>query len=163
MTADSHESAMTAIISNVTAVLDDHVTHDSHPVNAVIFPWFTVFLGLIAYYGITRSFPHLPYTVAMFIIGVAMGAGSAYSTSSGSSDVLNLTESVNMWTPIDSHVLFLVFLPGLVFRDSYNLNVFQFLVGLPQSLVLAFPAVLTGTLLVGTCNLSPQRHASISR
>jgi len=44
-------------------------------------------------------------------------------------------------------VLLLVFLPGLVFRDSYNLNVYQFLVGLPQSLVLAFPAVLTGTLL----------------
>jgi len=141
MTADSHESAMAAIISNVTTVLDDHATHD-HPVYAVLFPWFTVFLGLVTYYGITRTFPHLPYTVAMFLIGIAMGVGSALSSFEDS-----LTGSVNMWTHIDSHVLFLVFLPGLVFRDSYHLNVHQFQVGLPQSLTLAFPAVLGGTLL----------------
>jgi len=117
-------------------------TTHNHQVWAVLFPWFTVFLGVVAYYGITRSFPHLPYTVAMFIIGVAMGSGS---TASDYAD--HISTSVNMWTHIDAEVLLLVFLPGLVFRDSYNLNVYQFTVGLPQSLVLAFPAVLTGTLL----------------
>jgi len=117
-------------------------TTHNHPVWAILFPWFTVFLGLVAYYGITRSLPHLPYTVAMFIIGIAMGAGSTLSDWGD-----HISNSVNMWTHIDAEVLLLVFLPGLVFRDSYNLNVYQFLVGLPQSLVLAFPAVLTGTLL----------------
>lgn len=58
-----------------------------------------------------------------------------------------VTESTAMWIGIDGEVLLLVFLPGLLFLDSYNTNVYLFKQAFSQLLVFAFPMSLCGTIL----------------
>lgn len=56
-----------------------------------------------------------------------------------------LNQSIQLWSYINSTVLLLVFLPGLIFRDAYSLDVYIFVIALVQCLVFAFPMVLAGT------------------
>jgi len=58
-----------------------------------------------------------------------------------------LAESISLWLGINGEVIILSFLPGLLFLDSYNINVYLFKKALSQLLVFAFPMVLTGTFL----------------
>ena len=53
--------------------------------------------------------------------------------------------SAQMWAAIDSEVLLLVFLPGLLFKDAYGMNVHLFRCGFFQCFNFAFPCVLIGT------------------
>ena len=55
--------------------------------------------------------------------------------------------TTRMWTNIDSEVLLLVFLPGLIFKDAMGLNVHLFQKAFTQCLIFAFPLVLLGTFL----------------
>jgi len=58
-----------------------------------------------------------------------------------------LAESISLWLGINGEVIILSFLPGLLFLDSYNINVYLFKKALSQLLVFAFPMVLSGTVL----------------
>lgn len=78
----------------------------------------------------------------MFLIGVLMGIGVVFV---GGKD--HISESLHLWINIDSEVLLLVFLPGLIFKDAHGLNVHLFRAALPQCLIFAFPMVLAGTAL----------------
>lgn len=111
---------------------DEEVEHAT----AVLFPWFAQILGIIVFFLLTRYFPVLPYTAIMFILGTIMGIGAAHS---GGED--QLTESIQQWTSIDSEVLLLIFLPGLVFRDAFGMNVHLFFKSFWQLLIMAFPMV----------------------
>jgi CPA1 family monovalent cation:H+ antiporter len=51
------------------------------------------------------------------------------------------------WIPIDSEVLLLVFLPGLVFKDAALLSDHLFQRSIGQCLIFAFPMGLAGTVL----------------
>jgi NhaP-type Na+/H+ or K+/H+ antiporter len=79
----------------------------------------------------------------MFFIGTVMGIGAELLDDS--EDQLN--ESIRLWIPIDSEVLLLVFLPGLIFKDSLGQNVHLFQKSIVQLLIFAFPLVLAGTVL----------------
>jgi len=59
----------------------------------------------------------------------------------------HVSETVTMWVSINSEVLLLVFLPGLIFKDAFGLDVFLFLYSFYQLLIFAFPLVLAGTVL----------------
>ena len=89
------------------------------------------------------SLPALPFTAVMFLIGTLMGIG--VQLLDNSSD--HLTMTTTMWVNIDSELLLLVFLPGLIFKDAYGMNVHLFRVGFTQCFIFAFPLVLIGTLL----------------
>ena len=58
-----------------------------------------------------------------------------------------LTQSILQWSSINSEVLLLVFLPGLILRDAFNVNFFLFGRIISQIIVLTFPMVLAGTCL----------------
>ena len=116
--------------------------HEPEPALAVLFPWFSEIMGIVIFYLLARFWKSLPYTAALFILGVAMGIGSHKL---GRTD--QLTESILMWSEIDSEVLLLVFLPGLIFRDAFSLNVHLFLEAISQISIFAFPMVLAGTTL----------------
>jgi NhaP-type Na+/H+ or K+/H+ antiporter len=58
-----------------------------------------------------------------------------------------LHESIDAWIKIDSEVLLLTFLPGLLYKDAASLNVHLFEVAFGQCLIFAFPMVLAGTTL----------------
>ena len=112
------------------------------PALAVIFPWFSEIVGVIVFFILSRYLRRLPYTAVLFIIGTFMGVGAHRLERTD-----QLTESILMWSGINSEVLLLVFLPGLIFRDAYSLNVHLFLESINQILVFAFPMVLAGTTL----------------
>ena len=67
-----------------------------------------------------------PYTGVMFIIGAILGWA-------GSNNICNaVTKSIHLWTGIDGEVILLVFLPGLLFLDSYNVDIHMFQKGFIQ-------------------------------
>ena len=116
--------------------------HEVHGHYAMLFPWFVMALGLVTFFLLTRYCHWFPYTASMFLLGIFMGVGVVSLPPSD-----QLSYSIKMWKNIDSETLLLAFLPGLLFRDAYCSNVFLFMKALPQSLLLAFPAVLLGTFL----------------
>lgn len=145
--------AAAAADDNTTSLIldgeDDHNGSEIHgeeeeegpePADAVLFPSFCVTIGIIVFYVLTRYVHVIPYTAIMFAIGTLMGIGSSLWESD---DHINTT--IRFWTEIDSEVLLLVFLPGLIFKDSIGLNVHLFRVSLGQSLIFAFPMVLAGS------------------
>lgn len=114
--------------------------HENSPYG-ILFPWFTVLVGIFAYYIISRFSHGVPYTAVMFIFGSLMGFLSLYTFDTA------IIESTRMWMGIDGEVILLVFLPGLLFLDSFNINVYLFRQALSQLLLFAFPMVLAGTTL----------------
>jgi len=129
-------------------VNDEGEGHDAEghaevpPAHAVLFPSFCLTIGIVVYYCLSRYLQALPYTAVMFLIGTFMGIGAALIETDH-----QLHESLQLWVQIDSEVLLLVFLPGLIFKDSIGLNVHLFRVALGQCLNFAFPMVLAGTAL----------------
>ena len=57
----------------------------------------------------------------------------------------HLHQSLSLFVNIDSEVLLLVFLPGLIFKDAFSQNVHLFAIALGQCIIFAFPMVLAGT------------------
>ena len=87
--------------------------------NAILFPWLTSLVGVIVYYVISRYAYGVPTTAVMFLIGAIMGY---FSLQHGNA----LAESISLWLGINGEVIILSFLPGLLFLDSYNINVYLF-------------------------------------
>jgi hypothetical protein len=138
------DNGQISTLEDNNATTDTIIEEEAEHADAVLFPSFCVTIGAVSYLLLTRIkiLSHLPYTATMFIIGALMGIGA---TLSSSTDVLH--ESVKMWTSIESEVLLLVFLPGLIFKDAVELNVHLFRVSLLQNLIFAFPLVLAGSAL----------------
>ena len=59
----------------------------------------------------------------MFILGIFMGVGSAILIDDADD---HLSQSLLQWSNINYEVLLLIFLPGLVFNDSFGLDVHLF-------------------------------------
>lgn len=137
-TTDSSNASTTT--SDAIDVFDEL---DTGPEQAVLFPSFTITIGLIVFWLLTRYLSVLPYTAVMFLLGTLMGLGT----------VLNenwddfLDQSLRQWVNINSRVLLLVFLPGLIYKDAFSQQVHIFSVALVQCLIFAFPMVLAGTAL----------------
>lgn len=117
--------------------------HGSHPYYAIIFPWFVVATGIFVYYIITRYCHFIPYTAILFLIGAVMGVAITVTDSND-----QLTQSIRMWENINSELLLLAFLPGLLFKDAYGLDFHLFTKAFVQILIMAFPMVLAGTCLM---------------
>lgn len=73
-------------------------------------------------------------------IGVALDSGNTN----------HLARTTRMWSNIDSEVLLLSFLPGLIFKDSFGLDVHLFRIGALQCFIFAFP--------VSTASHKPQAY-----
>lgn len=91
----------------------------------VLFPWFIQVIGVIAFFVITRYELVIPVQALMFLIGAACGSVSTirYNAIDPTSTLIvdeldQLSISILQWSKIDSAVLLLVFLPGLIFRDA---------------------------------------------
>jgi NhaP-type Na+/H+ or K+/H+ antiporter len=131
------------------------VLEDANPASAVLFPWMVQVIGVCCFFLLTRFEIPLPYAAVMFVIGIFMGLGSVASArrAENTESLDKLSTSILQWSNINSAVLLLVFLPGLIFRDAIEVNFNMFMASLPQILLLAFPMVLVGTILtalVGT-------------
>jgi hypothetical protein len=128
-------------ITAVTDLTDEEGGEEIEPVQAILFPWFAQALGIITFYILSRYAPWLPYTGVLFLLGTIAGIGTVSLTNDH-----DLAVSMNsFWIPINSEVLLLVFLPGLVFKDSASLSIHLFQKSVGQCLLFAFPMVLAGT------------------
>ena len=119
-----------------------------HPSHSVLFASFTLTLGVVVYYILSRYLHWLPYTAIMFLVGVIMGliASSEVLLFEGRKNFY-INNTIVMWQGIDSEVLLLVFLPGLIFKDALAQNPYLFVMGYFQLFIFAFPNVLAGTYL----------------
>ena len=102
------------------------------PVTEILFPWFANILGVISFFLLARYCHMFPYTAVMFILGTCMGVG--YARLGGQSQ---LHESLAIWESIDGERLLLIFLPGLLFKDSFCSNVHLMALAFSQCLVMA--------------------------
>ena len=102
---------------------DDIDDEKNNPVYAILFPFFTQTLAIIIYYLISRYIKVLPYTALVFLLGTIIG----YVTNNNQEN--DLAKSVNIWLGINGQVILLVFLPGLIFNDSFTINVHLFFQG----------------------------------
>lgn len=116
---------------------------DSSPVYAVIFPWVVEILGVVVFFLLKHYEIPVPYAACMFALGVLMGAGAVLTESAD-----QLSISIYQWSNINSDVLLLIFLPGLLVKDAIEVNINLFMVAAWQIFLLAYPAVLVGTILV---------------
>lgn len=125
---------------------------------AILYPVFVTILGILVFYLLTRYAHALPYTALIYLLGMVMGVGIAVRNIGGPGIMTSgqvkasdqLSESIFMWSNINAETLLLVFLPGLLFRDAYGLNVHLFARSLGQCLIMAFPMVLLGAVLLAT-------------
>lgn len=90
---------------------------------------------------ITRYFQSLPYTALVFILGTIIG----YLTTGEDEDAVS--NSAAIWLDINGQLILLIFLPGLIFLDSYTINVHLFFQAFWQLINFAFPMVLGGAAL----------------
>lgn len=134
---DGHDDTATTMHDTASGSTEHE---DIHPAHAVLFAPFSLTLGVVVFYLLTRYMQALPYTAVMFLLGTVMGIGVVVV---GGKD--HISESLHLWINIDSEVLLLVFLPGLIYKDAHGLNVHLFRIALPQCLLFAFPMVLAGT------------------
>lgn len=114
------------------------------PVDAILFPFFILALGIVSHWLLSRNLPWLPYTAVLFILGAFIGAGA---TRLDNSNFINKSVT-EFWLNIDSELLLVAFLPGLIYHDASGQNTHLFRVAFSQCAVFAFPMVLAGTTLV---------------
>lgn len=96
---------------------------------------------MFIYYILSRYLQCVPYEGIVFILGAAVGYDTTiYRTNA-------ITESASSWLGINGQMLLLIFLPGLIFLDSYTINVHLFFQSFWQLIIFAFPMVLGGTAL----------------
>jgi len=122
-------------------ISSEHGEGDHAISHVVLFPWFAQLIGIFAYWIISRYAHGIPYTAVLFITGAMMGYYSDHSYGNA------IVESMKQWLGINGEVIILTFLPGLLFLDSYNINVHLFIQSFWQLVVFAFPMVLGGTYL----------------
>ena len=109
----------------------------------LLFMFVALLLGTITQYVISRYAQWLPYTCAVLVIGVTLGALHARM------NLGELSGSIEMWEDIDAHLLLYAFLPALLFGDAMTLNTHVFHKAFSQCLLLAGPGVIIGTVLTG--------------
>jgi hypothetical protein len=99
----------------------------SDPSSSIVFPWVVECIGVVCFFLLKRFEIPLPYAAVMFVCGIAMGFGAVYTVSKAEEEetwhqIDKLTVSIAQWSNIDSAVLLLVFLPGLIFRDAIEVG-----------------------------------------
>lgn len=143
MVSKSELLVIAACLASSAAEDESQDEESPEPAYAVLFPCWTLMVGVVAFYVLSRYARALPYTAVMFLLGAIMGITAELGNFQD-----HIGESIRLWTQIDHEVLLLVFLPGLLFRDAMSQNIHLFVSSISQVLIFAFPMVLAGTALV---------------
>lgn len=118
----------------------DETSHHGEPVDALLFPFFALGLGVIAYCLLTRFLPFIPYTAVMFLLGTCIGLGTTRLDHNKDDSLVNISVT-NFWLEINSELLLVSFLPALIYHDALNLDVHLFQKAFWQCVIMAFPLV----------------------
>ncbi|GLT41157.1 hypothetical protein SLA2020_152420 [Shorea laevis] len=115
----------------------------SDPVDAVIFVGLSLVLGITCRHVLGGT--KFPYTVALLIIGMALGF-LEYGTNH---KLGKIGDGIRLWAEIDADLLLAVFLPALLFESAFSMEVHQIKRCMAQMLLLAGPGVLISTFCLG--------------
>jgi len=121
------------------AAHDGH--HNNHAYNALLFLF--VMLAIGAFCRTVLAGTKVPYTVALMLIGLAIG-GVSYAC-----DLGYLSNSIDQWQSIDPHLLLFAFLPGLIFESAFSLEWHTLRKCISQVTLLATVGVVIGQVLIG--------------
>ena len=124
-------SILVLFFSNVNA------NSDQNPQNAIVFLFFSLVVGALVTYLLSRYLPDLPYTLVVFILGAIFAVIITQAPSQNA-----LQQSLQLWNRIDPNLLLFMFLPALLFSDAMNLNYHHVKGALPSTLLLAGPGAL---------------------
>nr|ABN04857.1 salt-overly-sensitive 1 [Eutrema halophilum] len=112
---------------------------ESSPVDAVLFVGMSLVLGIAS--GHLLRGTRVPYTVALLVIGIALGS-LEYGTHH---NLGKLGHGIRIWNEINPELLLAVFLPALLFESAFSMEVHQIKRCLGQMVLLAGPGVLIST------------------
>lgn len=89
-------------LANETGTDDEHggesvTEEEEEPAYAVLFPPFTLAVGVVVFYVLSRYIKALPYTAVMFLIGTLMGI-----TSTLGNHTTQLSKTLSLWISIVS-------------------------------------------------------------
>jgi NhaP-type Na+/H+ or K+/H+ antiporter len=104
-----------------------------------------VFIGLLIG-GLCREInkkTKIPYTPMLLVVGMFMGGFREYFG--------YMDDGIAIVENIDPHGILTIFIPTLLFESAYNCDWYIFKRNLGNVLLLAFPGVLIGTLMLGFC------------
>jgi NhaP-type Na+/H+ or K+/H+ antiporter len=119
----------------------------------IYFVGFVIVLGAVVTYAQylvpTRFafFKEMPYVVVIFILGFVIGI-SVSKTGNGPGNGLFAQTSL-VWENFPPELLIYMFIPVLIYEEVTNLNLHHFKTTVGQGLVLAFPAAIFGTFILG--------------
>ncbi|XP_065880812.1 sodium/hydrogen exchanger 8-like isoform X2 [Euphorbia lathyris] len=116
----------------------------SEPTGAVLFFALSLVLGIACRHVLRGTV--VPYTVALLIIGIALGS-LEYGTDH---QLGKIGDSIRIWANIDPDLLLAVFLPALLFESSFSMEMHQIKRCMAQMLLLAGPGVLISTFCIGS-------------
>nr|GEU64440.1 sodium/hydrogen exchanger 8 isoform X2 [Tanacetum cinerariifolium] len=126
---------------------------EGNPSDAVLFVGISLVLGIASRHLLKGT--RLPYTVALLLLGIAMG-----SLECGTRHRLGkIGDGIRIWANIDADLLLTVFLPPLLFESSSSMEVHQIKKCMAQMVILAGPGVLISTFIAGTA-LTVSLHTS---
>lgn len=109
----------------------------------LVFMFVGMLLGALINHILSRAKLNIPYTVVVFLVGVAL-----YVIVDKTGDYGQLEKSVKRWRDIDPELLLYVFLPALLFGEAMNLSWYKAKACFYQAALLAGPGVLIGAYLM---------------
>ncbi|CAI5491589.1 unnamed protein product [Closterium sp. Naga37s-1] len=115
--------------------------HTSGPEVALVFIGVSLALGALCRQVLSNT--RIPYTVALLLVGVGLGALEYYV------NLGLLGESIRMWANIDPELVLYVFLPALLFESAFSFEFHQVKRCLVQMFLLAVPGVAISTGFLG--------------
>lgn len=139
---------MASILARGTAslplrVLEEESASSSNPTDAVLFVGISLLLGIACRHALRGT--RVPYTVALLVIGIGLGALD-YGTHHR---LGKIGDGIRLWANIDPNLLLAVFLPALLFESSFLMEVHQIKRCMMQMFLLAGPGVLISTFCLG--------------
>ncbi|CAA0811542.1 Sodium/hydrogen exchanger 7 [Striga hermonthica] len=124
-------------------VLEEDSPSNGTPTDAVIFVGISLVLGIACRHALRGT--RVPYTVALLILGIGLGA-LEYGTHHQLGKIGN---GIRIWADIDPDLLLAVFLPALLFESSFSMEVHQIKRCIMQMFLLAGPGVVISTFFIG--------------
>ncbi|EPS60610.1 salt overly sensitive 1, partial [Genlisea aurea] len=123
--------------------LREDSSSDQSSTDAVIFVGIGLVLGIGSRHLLRGT--RVPYTVALLLLGIGMGA-LEFGTNHGLGRIGN---GIRIWSSIDPDLLLAVFLPALLFESSFSMEIHQIKRCIVQMFLLAGPGVLISTFFLG--------------
>eukprot|EP00754_Rhynchopus_humris_P001585 Rhum_TRINITY_DN10919_c0_g1::Rhum_TRINITY_DN10919_c0_g1_i1::g.41331::m.41331 len=122
----------------IQSLCHEHPHHD--PPYVIFFIFVSFVLGaLVRYFFQSPPLNKLPYTIVVFVVGVAIGI-IARAADHDLDKFISISE-------INPHLIFFIFLPILIFESAFSLQWHTLKKTLPYCLMLAGPGILLATFL----------------